>query len=271
MHVPMQPTVVGDVVVQPIFDGIAILRPEMFTVAGSPADWTHHHHLVEPDGTLRLPVGAFVVRVGDRVILLDAGVGETTDVMFEGHALLANLAAAGIRPDEIDTVVVSHLHDDHYGWLERNGTVTFPNATIHIGAADWDHFVEQERGGRRRAARLRCVAGQVELIHADGVAIAPGITTRLTPGHTPGHISTVISSGAQRLIVLGDALHCPAQLTETEWQFLYDIDRDLASRTRDELLREAEVPGTAVLPAHFPGMVAARLLPATGTRHWVLG
>jgi glyoxylase-like metal-dependent hydrolase (beta-lactamase superfamily II) len=110
----------------------------------------------------------------------------------------------------------------------------------------------------------------VQLIELDGTTIAPGITTRATPGHTPGHTSTVISSGTERLIVLGDALHCPAQLTEPEWQFLYDVDPQLAVHSRQALLREAEADGTSVLPCHFGQQQAARLLPATGERHWVL-
>lgn len=266
----MQPVRVGALTVQPVLDGVAILYPSMFTVGDVPADWAAHQHLVEGDGSLRMPVGTFVVRTGDRTVMLDAGVGVSSDAMFEGHALMENLAEAGIQPEDIDTIVVSHLHSDHCGWLESNGGPTFPNAEVFIGAADWEAFVEQGSAGPKRAERLRRVADHVELVDRDGVTVAPGITTRMTPGHTPGHMSTVISSGDERLIVLGDALHCPAQLTETEWQFLYDVDKDLASRTRESLLREAEEPGTVLLPAHFPGMQAARLLPGQGERRWVL-
>lgn len=102
------------------------------------------------------------------------------------------------------------------------------------------------------------------------MTLLPVVTTRSTPGHTPGHTSTVISSGDERLIVLGDALHCPAQLTESEWQFVYDVDPDLAVRTRQGLLHEAETPGTTLLPCHFPEMQAARLVPAQGRTRWVL-
>ena len=97
------------------------------------------------------------------------------------------------------------------------------------------------------------------------------MTTRLTPGHTPGHMSTVISSGTERLIVLGDALHCPAQLTELEWEFVYDVDAALARQTRAALVQEASVPNTALLPCHFPGMQAARLLPVNNAApQWVI-
>lgn len=155
------------------------------------------------------------------------------------------------------------------GWLECGGVMTFPNATVRIGAADWDHYVTNEGSGRKRAARLRVVEEHVQLIERDGESIAAGITTRATPGHTPGHTSVVLASGTQRLIVLGDALHCSAQLTDVEWQFLFDADKELAQRTREALIREADDPDTSLLPMHFPGMVAARLLPGDGRKNWV--
>ncbi|MDO8390449.1 MAG: MBL fold metallo-hydrolase [Actinomycetota bacterium] len=263
----MQATRVGDLTVHPLFDGTAIMNQGDWT--GS--DWTDHQHLVDPDGHVRLPVGGFLVHLGDHLVLLDAGVGEVHTEMYEGGEMLRSLAALGHQPGDIDTIVVSHLHSDHMGWLENDGQIVFVNATVHVAAADWQHFVHDLGDGRRRANRLLAIQSQVQLIDGDDVTILPGLTTRATPGHTPGHTSMVLSSGHERLIVLGDAMHCPAQLTETEWEFLYDVDPALAGTTRRRLLQEAEAPGTALLPCHFPGMQAARLVPAEGTKRWVLG
>lgn len=257
---------VGDIVVEPLYDGTAILTTDMW--AGS--DWTGHEHLLT-NGRLVVPVGAFLVRTGDRLVLLDAGVGAMTDDMFSGGALLDSLARTGVTPAEIDTIVVSHMHTDHIGWLELDGAPVFANATIRLDPADWNFFVTAAPAHGRRANRMRAIADRVEMLDTDGVSVAPGITTRSTPGHTPGHTSTVISSGDERLIVLADALHCPAQLTETEWQFVSDVDPVLAVQTRRQLLRDAETPGTALLPCHFPGMQSARLVPAAGQRRWLLG
>lgn len=262
----MRPIRVGDLTVHPIFDGTAVLEKGLWT--GS--DWTAHRHLLRDDDTMLVPVGAFLVRVGERLLLLDAGVGEVQNEMFDGGRLLQSLAAIGAQPGDIDTIVISHLHSDHMGWLEHAGAATFANATVHVGAADWAYFVDGGGGSARRAERLRNIESHVQLIDRDGTTILPGVTTRATPGHTPGHTSTVISSGDERLIVLGDALHCPAQLTESEWQFFYDVDAELGVRTRQALLREAETAGTSLLPCHFPGMQAARLMPAQGQRRWVL-
>lgn len=258
---------VGDIVVHPIYDGTAVLTTDMW--AGS--DWAAHRHLLDDAHRLVVPVGAFLVRVGDKLLLLDAGVGDVRDDMFQGGQLLESLAAAGAVPADIDVIVVSHLHSDHMGWLEHDEVSVFPRATIRVGAGDWEYFVEGPGAGSKRSARMRVVENQVELIDHDGAAILPGVTTRSTPGHTPGHTSTVIASGAERLIVLGDAIHCPAQLTEVEWQFVFDVDAELAVRTRQALLRDAEAPGTVLLPCHFPEMQAARLMAANGQRRWVVG
>lgn len=263
----MQTIRVGDLAIQPLYDGTAVLSPDSW--AGS--DWTAHQHLIGDDGQITVPVGAFLVRVGDKLLMLDAGVGAVQTSMFDGGRMLDSLAAVGVTPEEIDVIVISHMHPDHNGWLVSNDASTFPRASIRVGAADWEHFVVNEHGGAKRAARMRLIENQLDLIDRDGTVVLPGVTTRATPGHTPGHISAVISSGNERLIVLGDSLHCPAQLTETEWQFIYDVDADLAVRTRQELVREADEPGTQLLPCHFPGMQAARLVPATGNRQWVIG
>ncbi|MFN8020171.1 MAG: MBL fold metallo-hydrolase [Acidimicrobiales bacterium] len=263
---PLPALRVGDLVVQPLYDGVARLGPSMFIGA----DFTGHEHLLNADGVIEVPVGGFLVRTGDRVVLVDAGVGEVHDEMFDGGSMLADLARHGVRPDDVDIVVVTHLHSDHAGWLQRDGRPTFANASVHVGTADWTFFVDEARGGRRRAEHLKVVTEQVTTIDRDGQVIAPGITARSTPGHTPGHTSLVLSSGAQRMIVLGDALHCPAQLTNTEWEFVYDVDPGLAVRTRQALVREADDPTTSLLPCHFPGMEAARLVRAeAGAPRWV--
>jgi glyoxylase-like metal-dependent hydrolase (beta-lactamase superfamily II) len=263
-----QPIRVGDLVVKPLYDGVARLQADMFTGA----DWSAHRHLLD-DGsdTMTVPVGGFLVRVGDRLVLLDAGAGELHDDMFDCGAMLDSMRAIGVVPADIDDIIVSHLHSDHMGWLEADGAPVFERATIHIGAADWKYFVDDVSGGRRRAARLNSVASHVQLIDGDERTLIPGVTVRATPGHTPGHVSAVLSSGAERLIVMGDAVHCPAQLTETEWEFVFDVDPKLAVRTRSLLLQEAEQPGTTLLPCHFPGMQAARLIAAAGIRQWTVG
>jgi glyoxylase-like metal-dependent hydrolase (beta-lactamase superfamily II) len=111
-------------------------------------------------------------------------------------------------------------------------------------------------------------ANRIDPIDADTTSIARGVTVRHTPGHTPGHYVLVIPSGAERAYLLGDAVQCPLQLSETDITFLSDVDAVLATRTREMLFRELEDNGAAVGMDHFPGLEFQRILTGTG-RQWV--
>jgi glyoxylase-like metal-dependent hydrolase (beta-lactamase superfamily II) len=160
-----------------------------------------------------------------------------------GRLLPGALAALGVRSDEVDTVVCSHPHLDHVGWLVHDGRPFFPNATVRYGSGDWDQFV----------------AG----------ADAAGVTARHTPGHTLGHYCLVLSSGDRRAFVLGDAVECPLQLEEPDFYTLSDVDPALAARSRESLWRELEGTADLVGGAHFPGLQLGRVLAGQGRRWFV--
>ena len=90
--------------------------------------------------------------------------------------------------------------------------------------------------------------------------VAPGITLVPTPGHTPGHCSLLVSSAGERAVVLGDAIHCPLQITHPEWAFAADANPAAAVRAREALLRELDAPHTRVVGPHFPDAVFGRVL-----------
>jgi len=102
----------------------------------------------------------------------------------------------------------------------------------------------------------------------DGQVIAPGVNVRATQGHTPGHQSIVISSGAARAIIMGDILHCPVQITEPEWNTIFDVDVALARRVREQLLAETEGSETIMCCGHVTEAVFGRILPGDGKRMW---
>jgi glyoxylase-like metal-dependent hydrolase (beta-lactamase superfamily II) len=103
---------------------------------------------------------------------------------------------------------------------------------------------------------------------ADGQALAPGVSVVACPGHTPGHAGVVLSSGTERAFVLGDAISCPVQLTETEWSGLGDMDPKLARKSQEVVAREAEATGALLTAAHFPGLTFGRVLRGEGRRYW---
>lgn len=244
---------IGDIDLVPLNDGVCRLPPGFWV----DFDWSTHPDLLNADGQIEIPIGCFLVRTGDRVVLLDAGMGPVTLPWGEGGALLHALAAEGVRPGDVDTVVCTHLHVDHIGWLHA-----FPNATVRFGRGDLDHFAEDGRV----AEMLHAVSGRVELIDGDHVALAPGLTARHTPGHTPGHYGLVVSSGEDRAVLLGDAVECPLQLDEPDFYAMSDVDPALAKRTREALWRELEGTPALVGAAHFPGLEFGRVLRGSGRR-----
>jgi glyoxylase-like metal-dependent hydrolase (beta-lactamase superfamily II) len=255
---------IGTIEVTPLSDGTAVLPPAFW--AGFDAE--AHPELLGPDGNLHMPIGCYLVRTGEQAVLLDAGMGPHEESWATGGALPAQLEAAGVRPDDIDVVVCTHLHLDHAGWLVHDGAPFFSRATVRYGARDWKRFVDDAAPDDRIAEGMRLLwdAGRLDPIEGDMVALAPGLTARYTPGHTEGHYSLVVSSGEERLFLLGDAVECPLQVAEDEFSAISDVDPALAKRTREAMWREIEGTPAQVGAAHFPGLQVGRILTGNGRR-----
>jgi glyoxylase-like metal-dependent hydrolase (beta-lactamase superfamily II) len=262
---------VGDIELQPVSDGAFVARPPYFAT-DAPAD--AHPELFDRHGAAWLPIGCFLVRSGARTVLVDAGLGPTSTelphgMQLVGGQLLTGLRAIGVALEDITDVACTHLHSDHVGWLfDLDARPVFPNATIHFGAADWAHFVD---GDAEMAPHIRHglkdADARVRTLAADAT-IAPGVNVQLAPGHTPGHLCVVLSSGTDRALLLGDAITCPVQLDEPAWHSMADVDPALAARTRERLWRELEDPLTLGAGAHFPELRFGRVLEGTA-RRWL--
>ncbi|MEQ0560534.1 MBL fold metallo-hydrolase [Amycolatopsis sp. NEAU-NG30] len=265
---------VGGYTIEALSDGLVRLPPPFFPGL----DPDEHREVLGPDGTVPVPVGAFLVRGEGRTILVDAGFGpremgfpdgmapagtDPDTPMGGGGDLLAALAEAGVRPEDVGTVFLTHLHSDHVGWLAPDGVPAFGGARIVHGAADWEPMVGRLGHGDWSRIGLEAVraAGHTEAIHGDAVSLAPGITARHAPGHTPGHYVLDIVADGQRLLLLGDVIHTPVQLRDERVRFIADHDPEEAARTRLRWLDEIERTGAVIAPAHFPGMEFLRLGP----------
>ena len=230
---------IGDIELIPLSDGVCKL-PQQFYIG---LDFATHPELLADDGRVHIPIGCYLMRTGDTTVLLDAGLGPSVDVSWaKGGNLPAELAAHGVRPEDIDIVVASHLHIDHIGGLAVDGVASFPNAIVRYGHADWEQFVtaDDADGHTRQTMESLADAGRLEPIDGDMVSLAPGLTARATPGHTLGHYCLVVSSGEERAFLLGDAVECPLQLEEPDFYAMSDVDPKLAARTRELLWRELE-------------------------------
>jgi glyoxylase-like metal-dependent hydrolase (beta-lactamase superfamily II) len=254
---------VGDRTVFGVSDGAFIMSEGFMSEPG------YHHRYEDDTGVAALPVASFVVP-GETTVLIDAGIGPRQMRSLTGGALLGELAAVGVDPADVDVLAISHLHLDHDGWIATSeGQATFPNATVRVGRADYRYFVEDE--GSTIPERLRMAPALKEVLGAmwrsgrlvpvdDTEEVAPGVVALPAPGHTPGHLIFAIGDADERMMVLGDAMYCPAQLTDADLTALHDVDPVVARRSRESIQREMERHATTAVGCHFPGLSAARVL-----------
>jgi glyoxylase-like metal-dependent hydrolase (beta-lactamase superfamily II) len=174
-----------------------------------------------------------------------------------------------VDPRDVTDVLFTHLHRDHVGWASIDDDPIFPRATLRCGERDYSYFVTDGRGDPEIGARLQCVRNRIEPFEGRALPL-PAVAALPAPGHTPGATVVVFTEAGQRAVMLGDIVHCPVQLIEDDWNTPFDVDPDLARRTRRDLVAEfAGDPSVLVAGAHFPGMRFGRLLRSGGRRRWV--
>lgn len=196
------------------------------------------------DDKLELSINVLLLRVEDRMILLDSGLGAKA-----GGKLGASLAAAGIAPARITDIVISHSHRDHIGGLlDAGGGLAFPNARVHIASAE----IASMRADPAHAALLTAIAGKLTPVEP-GAVIAPGLRTLAIRGHTPGHIGVEIASGRGRALAIGDsAHHYVVSMREPEFTIRFDGDAPMAEGSRRALLGRAVTDRMTLFAPHFP-------------------
>lgn len=270
---------IGDLDVMVVSDGIARAPGTMYFQGTTAEQWEPHKRWLDHEGNVEFPFSCFLVRSGGRTVLIDTGLGQINMMGFTGGSLLSELATANVKPEEIDTVFITHLHVDHCGTVAHvegeSARPAFPNATYVWTAEEQAHwtggvldssFVTPHQKTYMNGM-FAAMDGRFKPA-ADGQAIAPGVSVIACPGHTPGHAGIVLSSGTERAFVLGDAISCPVQLTETEWSGLGDMDPKLARQSQEVVAREAEATGALLTAAHFPGLTFGRVLMGEGRRYW---
>lgn len=270
---------IGDLEVVAVSDGSARAPGTLYFQGTTQEQWEPHKRWLDHAGNVEFPFSCFLVRSGGRTVLIDTGLGQINMMGFSGGSLLSELAQAGVKPEEIDTVFITHLHVDHCGTVAQvDGEIArpvFPKATYRWTAEEQEHWMGSVMDSMfltpEQKAYLKGMFAAVEgrfQPAAAGETIAPGVSVVATPGHTPGHAGIVVSSGTERAFILGDAISCPVQLTETEWSGLGDMDPKLARQSQEVVAREAEASGALLTAAHFPGLTFGRVLMGEGRRYW---
>jgi len=225
-----------------------------------------------------LSMHSFVIQLGGQNILVDACNGNCKNRSVPNiHQLdtpyLANLAALGLRPEDIHVVMCTHLHFDHVGWNTRleNGrwVPTFPNARYIFGKRDYDHWSTQQDVPPHREAFDDSVlpvvqAGLAEIIDVEGPLAAvhevgDGVWLEPAFGHSPGSLLVNAQAGGPPAVFWGDVIHHPVQLVRPDLALMFDDDPVLAVKVRQDLLARVADSETLCFPAHFRGPSAGHV------------
>lgn len=276
---------IGDVTITKIAEldripGIKHLLPDATPAALAEIGWLRPHFVTD-DFKMNVSIHSLVVETPDRRILVDTCVGNDKNLDVEAWAgrdgpFLSDLADAGFPRESIDTVLCTHLHLDHVGWNtvfeQGKWTPTFPSARYLIGEAEHKFWEAEMALGDASTNAL--MPGQVQ-VNADSILpifeagladlvavdhqVCDEVQLVSTPGHTPGHVSVLISSKGEQALITGDFMHHPCQIARPHWCANVDHDRELAVGTRHMIMeRFADTPAL-IIGTHFAAPTAGRL------------
>lgn len=188
-----------------------------------------------------------LVNTGSELVLFDTGLGQ--------GGIQAALADAGVSPDQIDVVVLTHMHPDHIGGMTTDGAPTFANARYVTSATEYDFWSAQEAGnnvGDLVAAKVTPLAEKMSFI-GDGEQVASGITAVAAHGHTPGHTVYHLESNGQRLLLTADlANHYVWSFAHPEWEVRFDMDKAAATAARRKVLGMLAADKMPMVGYHMP-------------------
>lgn len=250
---------VGSIEVTALADGALPIATDLFT-GGTPS-------AAEVLGakSVSTSVNAWVVNTGERLVLLDTGASSALGDAL-GH-LTANLQAAGYTPDQVDAVVLTHLHVDHAYGLLKDGAPAFPNAQLYLSEAELGFWTDDAILAQapeeakphfkfaRDASKPYADAGKIVTFKTGEVL--PGLHAEAASGHTPGHTMFRLSSGDRQVLFWGDIVHnAGLQIPEPDRAVAFDTDQNAAIATRKKVLDMVATDGIEVAGAHiaFPGM-----------------
>jgi glyoxylase-like metal-dependent hydrolase (beta-lactamase superfamily II) len=191
-------------------------------------------------GRIASPYTCLVVDTGTHLVLVDTGARG----LAPGVGLLHNrLREAGISPEQIDTVILTHGHPDHIGGTtDEAGVLAFPNARHVMWRSEWDYWTDEDRLAGLPAVFSDCarknlgpLRTRIALVSREE-EIVPGIRALAAPGHTAGHMALTIASGDDALLYISDTATHPLHLEHPDWYTIWDLDRELALRSKRRLL-----------------------------------
>lgn len=228
-------------------------------------------------------VNAFLVNTGHSLVLVDSGAASC----FGAHlgSVLSNLKASGYQPEQVDTILLTHLHPDHVCGISQNGVANFPNATVYVSNDEANFWLNPKQVNTLPKEKQAGYLGTVEKIKQ---AIAPyqakqrfktyklgdqiqGFDVINTPGHTPGHFSYELKTKNETVVFIGDIVHShTVQFDRPETAIDYDIDPKKAVETRLKQFAEYAKNGETIAAPHLPFPGIGHIYSANGKSYqWI--
>lgn len=252
----------GDFEVTALLDGVLPLEPKKLLTNTTKTEVEKLLARSFQGDTVPTSVNAYLINTGSQLVLVDTGAAALFGPGLD--QLHNNLKAAGYQPEQVDAVVITHMHGDHVGGLIQGGKIAFPNATVYAGKEDADFWLSaenlekapKEMKGFFQGAQLSLnpyvSAGKFKGLSGDA-EIAPGVKAVAAHGHTPGHTIYVVESKGQKLVLWGDLMHVAAvQFPKPAVTIQFDTDSKAAAVQRKKAFADAAKGGYWVGSAHLP-------------------
>ena len=273
---------VGEIDVLVISDGVLPLPTQTMSTNADPtarAAWFKEMFL-GPDA-FDWALNVLVVRSGEQVILVDAGLGGQFPGFPRAGQFPKRLEAAGIPLSSVTDIVITHMHMDHIGGLLVDSVKSRlrDDVRIHVTAAEVNFWTTPDFTYTDMPAPvpdvLRATAQQFMALYKDNLhtfddeqAVAPGVVAKLTGGHTPGHSVVYVNSGGERLTFAGDALF-PVAFEHPDWHNGFEHDPEESVRVRVRLMNEAAASGELFVATHLPFPSVGRVVVKGDVFRWV--
>ncbi|CAB3739281.1 MBL fold metallo-hydrolase [Achromobacter piechaudii] len=273
---------IGEIDAMVVSDGVLPLPTSTMATNVEPADlaaWLDHMFM--PPDAFDWPLNVMVARSGDQTILIDAGLGGQFPGFPRAGMFPQRLASAGVALESVTDVIITHMHMDHVGGLLVPDVQKRlrPDVRIHVAAAEVAFWTSPDFTQtvmpkpvpdvlRTTATRFYNEYRDRLHIFADTHTVAPGVTVRVTGGHTPGHAVVDLVSGGERLTFAGDALF-PVAFDHPEWHNGFEHDPEVSAKVRIGLLRELAENRGLLVAAHLPFPSVGRIARAGEAFRWV--
>ncbi len=256
---------VGAIEVTPILDGLFVMKPAEVFKGMKPAQLNKllAQNYEGPD--VHTSVNGYLVNTGEKLVLIDTGIGTNTMMGRGFNQLLENLKASGYKPEQIDEVYTTHMHADHIGGLTANGKANFPNAILRSDKRDSNFWLSDEQAEKATHPLVKGMIEIAKLMYEPYISakrykpfegkteLVPGVWAHPAYGHTAGHTIYTVESQGKKLWLLGDLMHVaalqfPDPSAKTDW----DTDGKAAFLERKKAFAVIAQAGDLIGAAHLP-------------------